>query len=284
MRFIFIFFVLVSLNAFTQTGYVQEGKASFYADRFEGRVTASGERYTHQKATCAHLSLPFGSLVRVTNIANGSSIVVRVNDRGPFVANRIIDLSQSAAERLGFIGQGLADVRVELLDEKGEALLPQAPVVQAPQATTNQQNMSEASTKELEPKTSSQKPKSPLVIPRNEKPSLTPAAIPSSAPQVNPNASPLTENELYELKINRTPPNGFTIQIGSYRELVNLLRIADDLRVSLKKEVMVQVSTTASGDKIYRLMVGHFSARREAENFREKASKLYPDCFIVELK
>jgi rare lipoprotein A len=284
MRFIFIFFVLVSLNAFTQTGYVQEGKASFYADRFEGRVTASGERYTHQKATCAHLSLPFGSLVRVTNIANGSSIVVRVNDRGPFVANRIIDLSQSAAEKLGFLGQGLADVRVELLDEKGEVLLPQAPIVQAPSATQNQQSMSEASTKDLEPKTSSQKPQSSLVIPRNEKPSLTPAATPSSAPQVNPNASPLTENELYEMKINRTPPNGFTIQIGSYRELVNLLRIADDLRVSLKKEVMVQVATTASGDKIYRLMVGHFSARREAENFREKASKLYPDCFIVELK
>lgn len=284
MRFIFIFFVLVSLNAFTQTGYVQEGKASFYADRFEGRVTASGERYTHQKATCAHLSLPFGSLVRVTNIANGSSIVVRVNDRGPFVANRIIDLSQSAAEKLGFLGQGLADVRVELLDEKGEVLQPQAQIVQAPQATTNQQNISETSTKELEPKTSFQKPKSPLAIPRNEKPSLTPAAIPSSAPQVNPNASPLTENELYELRINRTPPNGFTIQIGSYRELVNLLRIADDLRISLKKEVMVQVSTTASGDKIYRLMVGHFSTRREAENFREKASKLYPDCFIVELK
>jgi rare lipoprotein A len=284
MRFIFIFFVLVSLNAFTQTGYVQEGKASFYADRFEGRVTASGERYTHQKATCAHLSLPFGSLVRVTNIANGSSIVVRVNDRGPFVANRIIDLSQSAAEKLGFLGQGLADVRVELLDEKGEVLLPQAPIVQAPSATPSQQSMSEASTKDLEPKTSSQKPQSPLVIPRNEKPSLTSAAIPSSAPQVNPNASPLTENELYELKINRTPPNGFTIQIGSYRELVNLLRIADDLRVSLKREVMVQVATTTSGDKIYRLMVGHFSARREAENFREKASKLYPDCFIVELK
>jgi rare lipoprotein A len=119
MRLIVIPLLFISIGLFAQTGFVQEGKASFYADKFEGRVTASGERYSHQKATCAHLSLPFGSLVKVTNLSNNMSMVLRVNDRGPFVPNRIIDLSRSAAEKLGLLTDGLADVRVELLDEQG---------------------------------------------------------------------------------------------------------------------------------------------------------------------
>jgi rare lipoprotein A len=284
MRYIFVFLIFVSLQAFPQVGFIQEGKASFYADKFEGRVTASGERYTHQKATCAHLSLPFGSLVKVTNLANGSSIVVRVNDRGPFVANRIIDISQSAAEKLGFLNQGLADVRIELLDDQGELQLSQASGSQAAQTNTTQINQNNVFLKEVEPKSNPPKPDVALVEPNNQKPTATPSIKPTPAPPASQSVSPLPENELYELKINRTPPSGFTIQIGSYRELVNLLRIADDIRVSLKKEVMVQVATSTSGDKIYRLMVGHFTSRKEAENFRDKASKLYPDCFIVELK
>jgi rare lipoprotein A len=93
----------------------------------------------------------------------------------------------------------------------------------------------------------------------------------------------LSDIELYELKVTRQKPGGFTVQIGSYKELVNLLRIADDLKTSLKKEVRVQVANI-NGEKVYRLMVGEFSTRREAESFKVKAAQLYPDCFIVELK
>ena len=109
-----------------QAGFTQEGKASFYADKFEGRVTASGERYSHARSTCAHLSLPFGSLVRVTNTANNLSVVCRVNDRGPFVPNRIIDLSRSAAEKLNFIDAGIADVRIEVIQEANAIIAPSA--------------------------------------------------------------------------------------------------------------------------------------------------------------
>ncbi|HRX69421.1 MAG TPA: septal ring lytic transglycosylase RlpA family protein, partial [Tenuifilaceae bacterium] len=121
-----ILIMVTSVTLFAQSGYVQEGKASFYADKFEGRTTASGERYSHAKSTCAHLSLPFGTLVKVTQISSGESVVVRVNDRGPFVPNRIIDLSRSAAEKLGFISEGVTDVRIEVLDNEGN-VLPQTP-------------------------------------------------------------------------------------------------------------------------------------------------------------
>ncbi len=255
-----------------QTGFVQEGKASFYADKFEGRVTASGERYSHQKATCAHLSLPFGSLVKVTNLSNNLSVVVRVNDRGPFVANRIIDLSQSAAEKLGFLLQGVVDVRIELLDEKGELVLPPSTV------TTN----IPATKPTIPPSEIQSKPNIPVKVP-DEKPLQTPPAQ-TPIKEQSAETGKQAESELFRVEIDKIPARGFTVQIGSYRELANVLRIAEDLKTSLRKDVMVQTSTLANGDKVYRLMAGHFSSRRDAETFREKARKLYPDCFIVELK
>jgi len=98
-----------------QSNYVKEGIASFYADKFEGRQTANGEIYYHAKKTAAHKTLPFGSILKVTNLENNKFVVVRVNDRGPFIANRIIDLSKSAARDLGFVESGITRVGIELI-------------------------------------------------------------------------------------------------------------------------------------------------------------------------
>ena len=92
---------------------VQTGKASFYSKRFSGRKTASGERLHHDSLTCAHRTYPFGTMLKVTNPANGLSVIVRVTDRGPYVKGRIIDLSVRAAKELGIIAQGIAPVVVE---------------------------------------------------------------------------------------------------------------------------------------------------------------------------
>ena len=92
---------------------VQEGKASFYAKKFSGRKTASGERLHHDSLTCAHRTYPFGTQLKVTNPANGRTVIVRVTDRGPYVKGRIIDLSVRAARELGIISQGIAPVIVE---------------------------------------------------------------------------------------------------------------------------------------------------------------------------
>ena len=93
------------------------GIASFYGlnDGFAGRLTANGERFTPSKLTTAHPSLPFGTKVRVTNQANGKSVVVRVNDRGPFYGSRIIDLSHGAFAQIASTSQGLADVCISRL-------------------------------------------------------------------------------------------------------------------------------------------------------------------------
>ena len=92
------------------------GSASYYAAKFHGRRTASGEAFDMHAMTAAHRTLPFGSKVRVTNPANGKSVVVRINDRGPFTKGRAIDVSRAAAEELGLIARGHGTVELALLD------------------------------------------------------------------------------------------------------------------------------------------------------------------------
>lgn len=93
--------------------YRAEGQASWYGQRHHGRRTASGERFDQHALTAAHRSLPFGSRVKVTHLRSQRSVVVRINDRGPYGRGRIIDLSRAAAERLGMLRSGVAPVRVE---------------------------------------------------------------------------------------------------------------------------------------------------------------------------
>lgn len=101
------------------TGYRERGLASWYGQKFHGRKTSNGEVFDTYAATAAHRSLPIPSYVRVTNLANQKQLVVRVNDRGPFHAERIIDLSYGAAVKLGFADRGTAEVEVELIPVAG---------------------------------------------------------------------------------------------------------------------------------------------------------------------
>lgn len=100
-----------------EKGAVQQGLASYYHDKYHGRTTASGERFEQTALSAAHRNLPFGSKVKVTNINNGRSVVVRINDRGPFVSGRIIDLSRRAFKDISNLSAGVIAVEVEVLSE-----------------------------------------------------------------------------------------------------------------------------------------------------------------------
>lgn len=104
-------------SAKTTTGKTEKGQASYYADKFHGRATASGEKYDKKKLTGAHRTLPFGTIVRVTNTANGKSVDVRINDRGPFKAGRIVDVSRAAAEKLDMIKSGVINCTMEVISQ-----------------------------------------------------------------------------------------------------------------------------------------------------------------------
>lgn len=112
-------------NGFAQSGdslrntlpnlFSQKGYASFYAQKFEGRKTANGERYSNKLLTAAHRTLPFNTLIKVSNPRNGRWVIVRINDRGPYVKKRIIDLSERAARHIGVFMQGHAKVLIQEL-------------------------------------------------------------------------------------------------------------------------------------------------------------------------
>lgn len=99
----------------TKVGDIQYGISSYYADKFHGRRTANGEVYDMHNLSAAHQTLPLNSIVRVTNLENNKILELRINDRGPFIKNRILDCSYGAAVKLGFISQGTAMVKIEVL-------------------------------------------------------------------------------------------------------------------------------------------------------------------------
>jgi rare lipoprotein A len=99
----------------TSAGAAEVGIASYYGDAFHGKKTASGEVFDQRKLTCAHRELPFGTRLKVTNLENDRSIIVRVNDRGPWVSGRIIDLSYAAAKQIGMLERGLVKVKIEII-------------------------------------------------------------------------------------------------------------------------------------------------------------------------
>lgn len=137
-----IWFVFVTMYVFgkistiyAQKTFRQRGIASYYIDRFDGRQTASGEIFDNQDLVGSHKKLPFNSMVRVTNLANKRSVVVRINDRGPYAHGRIIDVSKAAAQKIGLLSTGTAKVLIEIVGRNSTVV-----AVETPKKTQNTSN------------------------------------------------------------------------------------------------------------------------------------------------
>jgi rare lipoprotein A len=122
---------LLSLLVFTCTMYSQEttlkGKVSYYANKFHGRKTASGKRFDNTKLTCAHKTLPFGTLLKIINPIDGRFVIVEVIDRGPYIKKRVVDLSRSAFLKIGDLEKGVMTVIIEKIDNKKKKNLAYGP-------------------------------------------------------------------------------------------------------------------------------------------------------------
>jgi rare lipoprotein A len=116
-----LFFALIFSMQSCSPKVAEKGKASFYADFFQGRKTANGETFRQKKKTAAHKTLPFGTKVKVKNLKNGKTVIVKINDRGPFVEGRIIDLSRKAAKKLGMLNDGVVQVEIKYRKSKNKA-------------------------------------------------------------------------------------------------------------------------------------------------------------------
>lgn len=223
-----------------EPGYAQTGIASWYGPQFHGQPTASGEVFDQEALTAAHPTLPIPSLVQVTNLENGREIIVRVNDRGPFVGERLIDLSRRSAEVLGFEAQGQARVHVRYLGPaprhvNGEGAPALAAEPHAPQSPA------------------------PGEVVRNDGPaSLLPPAAPREIA-----ALPLAPPAPYHAAPAQTA--GYFVQIGAFSDLSNAHRV----RASVAGAGPVSVDTrqSASGE-LFRVRLGPYERREDAENAR----------------
>ena len=112
---ILIVSLFMPLSSNSSENYPQYGNASWYGGKFHGRTTASGERFNKYEFTAAHRKLPFGTIIKVTNMRNGKEVYVRINDRGPFIKGRVLDLSLASAEALHFNRRGVIRVKIEIV-------------------------------------------------------------------------------------------------------------------------------------------------------------------------
>ncbi|HJP22585.1 MAG TPA: septal ring lytic transglycosylase RlpA family protein, partial [Alphaproteobacteria bacterium] len=204
--------------------YSFTGIASWYGQPFHGRRTANGETYDMNALTAAHKTLPMPVYVRVTNLINGRSLVLRVNDRGPFVNGRIIDVSRRAAQLLGFINQGTARVRVEMVDRGGKVRFARKPV-----------------TSEAEKRAVKAAPRKPVAVAK-----LPPAKGVPVAPKIAEDLPP-------SVRLEPVKPTQVFIQAGAFTNQQN----ADRLRAKLSPLGQVSISTVRiKGRKFFRVRVG----------------------------
>lgn len=247
-------FSLMSLGVYCQDSF--KGTASYYANEFEGRKTASGEIYMHSNLTCAHRTLPFGTKLKVTNTANNRSVIVTVNDRGPFSPSRVIDLSKSAAEALGFVRNGTTEIVAEIVKNENNI------VTTIDTVTTIVKKPTTVTVKS----TSSVDPFSKTPITERKDTSL----------QILKSGS-----TFYEIiKVNPTPL-GLGIKLATYTDSKGLIEKSNDLRQKYNQPVFIQSVETQAGTKAYRLFIGRFNDRFNAEDFKELLKSEFPDCYVI---
>ncbi|WP_020593551.1 septal ring lytic transglycosylase RlpA family protein [Kiloniella laminariae] len=239
--------------------YSETGIASWYGPGFDGKLTANGEQYDQEALTAAHRTLPMPSLIRVTNLGNGRSIKLRVNDRGPFSNSRILDVSRRAAQLLGFELAGTAKVRVEILEEESRQLA----------ALSQDKDLTAYKTEIASSDTSTRgAPTEAVVAEPLDAPAAggTVAQQPQSPPPPQIKAEPVAYNPAYNPDgvVTQIPvaETGIFVQAGSFLQMHN----ADRLRVKLSSLGTAQVANAAVNQQtFYRVRLGPLTTVDEAD-------------------
>lgn len=231
-----------------EPGYEQTGTASWYGPTFHGQATSSGEIFDQEALTAAHPTLPIPSLVQVTNLENGREVIVRVNDRGPFVGDRLIDLSRGSAEVLGFEQQGQARVHVRYLGPAPRRVAStDAPAAAAAPAPSQRVEAGQGPT------------------------SLLPRTVEEAAHEDDDTAlagAPLGQYTPPAQRYSQPAVGGFFVQVGAYADLTNAHRVRDT--VSAAGPVNVDIRQTANGGELFRVRLGPWQSREEADAARRQ--------------
>jgi len=247
--------------------YDETGVASWYGPDFHGKFTANGETFDQNDVTAAHRTLPMPCFVRVTNLANGRALVVRVNDRGPFAHGRILDLSRRAAQLLGIELKGTAPVRVQILADESRALAMKlkggseaAPLAAAPRPVVSAETLPAPGAKE--------KPKP-----------ITKAAPPPAATASGVAIPDNRQLDSQPVAVLPVKPTQLYIQAGAFSRYDNANRTSAALS-PLGKAIITQVKT--QGGQVFRVRMGPIARVDDADALLEKViGSGYPDARLV---
>lgn len=216
--------IFLLLFSYSLQAQIYTGKAIFYADKYQGKNTANGEKFDQFKLTAAHAGLPFNTIVKVTCLDNNKSVIVRINDRMPKGKGRIIELSKIAAQKLDILELGEAKVKIEVIGD---------------------------------------------------------ASLMYNGKQFNPS----DKGFLFEMHIPSIPVAGYGIQVASLSNMKNVYETINDLSVDWGNNVLVYIENSKSIK--YRIIIGPFDSRKEAENYKKNMSVIYgnkvkPGGFIID--
>lgn len=286
-----LFFMQVMAAPFQGDEY---GLASYYSSSFQGKRTASGERYNSNKFTASHKVLPFGTIVRVTRLDNNKSVKVRINDRGPFVNGRVTDLSYVAAEALGIVGHGETKVKIEILNQPGNLEKAQTNVspIEKEQYTSlahGDRSVDELTDKGTPVVTSDSKPKEYNVKSVGKPKSK---ATPSKSGKKNPLAKKVSDFStlssspygLFKVQIIRPKQSGFGIQLASVSQFENVMNKVADLQKQFFKNILISIEKGEDGHPLYKIILGPFPDQKTAQSYLLNAQKKKKiDGYVVDL-
>ncbi len=252
-------FLFLTLSAFSPLHAEEFGKAGYYANSLHGRKTASGEIYDKNELTCAHKTLAFGTKIRVTRLDTKQSVIVRVNDRGPYAAGYVVDVSRKAAEILDIVKAGFARVKVEVLED--ESMVP----VQHSTASTA---------------------KGGKMVMLKAKPTAKGARpVTYSTNDPEPVSVEAKNSDLYKVDIKQTDKRGFGVQVSTLYDADNVLPIVTKLQKQWPGKVLVDLEKDdANSQTTYRVIIGPQNTKAAAEEVQRTAAKQgYKRCFVVPL-
>lgn len=286
-----ILFIQIVLNA--QHRRVEKGVASYYHDHLTAHKTANGEFYQPAEMTAAHLTLPFNTVVKVSNLSNNKSIIVRINDRGPFIENRIIDLSRAAADSLDMIYQGLAKVEIKVVSFGKNTKLSNATAIAS--------NIKLKNKKTKINKIEKQEVDTTIVLKENIASAIKIPMQVMSTIEIERNEDidstiiSLNEKTISEIEIPANKPKtievdkpatytsnvvSYGVQIGSFKKRSNMLKLSERLKKNFIEKFNVQEIN--KGDTLYyRMIIGEFENESSALRLKSKLEKEFPGCFVI---
>lgn len=245
---------------------VEKGMASSYDDSFHGRKTASGQAYDKAKFTAAHKTLPFGTKVRVKNPANGKVVDVVINDRGPYIKGRIIEISRKAAQQIDLLKVSEAPVELTVLSGPEAARVTATPTVAAAPAQKNPPKTKVTSTP-TPPKAASS---------HNSK---------TNNGTLIEKASDMKAGGLYKMQVLKLEPKGFGVQVAGYSDYESVVQQLAVLQKNWFKGAAVFVDEL-NGKPYYKVILGPMNTRAEASSYAESLKKKYKmtGAFVVDLE